>query len=60
MKEENFFEKIRQVDAFQCGPKNKCPDGERHIYDKWENTEDGGTAVCSRCGHRAIDNAFWL
>jgi hypothetical protein len=51
--------------VFVCGPKPTCPDGTEHQMDGWENFEGpngsvGGTAVCSKCGHRAIDEANWM
>jgi hypothetical protein len=56
-----------RVDPFvvQCGPKKTCPDGTPHDYSGWEEYEDGmgcmvGTAVCSKCGHRAFDDAMWM
>jgi hypothetical protein len=48
-----------------CGPKLTCPDGSEHDYSKWVDYEDAngcgvGTAVCAKCGHRAIDDAYWM
>jgi hypothetical protein len=45
-----------------CGPRLKCPDGTDHDYSEWYAPEDGsyGTAVCSKCGHHAIDDAYWI
>lgn len=48
-----------------CGPRATCPDGGEHDFSGWEEfeTEDGatvGSAVCSKCGHSAIDNAMWM
>lgn len=41
---------------FMCGP-SKC----MHDYSEGENIPEGGwTAVCSKCGARAIDEAAWL
>ena len=45
---------------FQCGPNPRCPDGSKHDYSGWEEMENGGTAVCVKCGHRAFDDAMWL
>ena len=46
--------------VFKCGPRDKCPSGTEHDYSRWENTAGGETAVCSKCGHRAIDDAWWF
>lgn len=46
--------------VFMCGPKVTCPDGSKHDYSKWEEFDNGGTAVCRKCGHRAIDDAYWM
>jgi hypothetical protein len=40
---------------FLCGP-SKC----EHDYSLYEPMEGGGTAVCSKCGARAFDEAAWL
>lgn len=45
---------------FECGPKLTCADGSEHDYSKWEQDGQCGTAVCSKCGHRAIDDAYWM
>ena len=44
---------------FCCGP-SKC----EHDYSGWVEFKDehgggGGTAVCVKCGSRAIDEAMW-
>ena len=44
----------REITMFLCGP-SKCD----HDYSKWEEFEHGGTAVCVKCGARAIDEAAW-
>ena len=44
---------------FHCGPKQKCKDGKEHDYSLWEEDDGMGTAVCSKCGHRAIDDDMW-
>lgn len=46
--------------AILCGPRRQCTDGEKHDYSKWEQQGNGGTAVCAKCGHRAIDDAYWM
>lgn len=51
-----------QVDPlviFKCGPKKSCPDGTEHDFSKFVKLKNGGTTVCSKCGHRAIDDAMW-
>jgi len=52
------------VQVFQCGPKERCPDGSEHDYSEWREVEFmGGVAesvVCSKCGHAAIDDAMWM
>jgi len=54
-------EKAPEIAVHRCGPKLTCPDGSEHDYSKWENRADGsGTAVCSKCGHAAIDDAYWM
>jgi hypothetical protein len=46
---------------FACGPKLTCPDGSEHDYSKWLELPEGvGTAVCAICGHRAVDDAYWM
>jgi hypothetical protein len=50
----------KAVTVFICGP-SKC----EHDYQGREPIEDGErligeTAVCIRCGARAIDEAAWL
>ena len=47
-----------------CGPQRTCPDGTPHDMSKWVEFEDMygcacGTAVCGKCGHFAIDDAYW-
>lgn len=46
--------------VFLCGP-SKC----EHDYSGWQDIVvdgqvRGGTAVCSKCGRSAIDEAAWL
>ena len=44
-----------------CGPVHTCPDSSEHNYSGWINLPNGsGTAVCIKCGHRAIDDAYWM
>jgi hypothetical protein len=47
---------------FACGPQKTCPDGTEHDWSGTWISEDGrqGSAVCSKCGHMAIDDAFWM
>lgn len=42
-----------------CGPRETCPDGSAHDYSDGAEIENGWTAVCAKCGHRAIDDAWW-
>jgi U5 snRNP spliceosome subunit len=45
----------KPVTLFMCGP-SKCA----HDYStQWVEFEGGGTAVCSKCGARSIDEAVW-
>lgn len=48
-----------EITVFMCGP-SKC----KHDYDGWIEYQnpDGswtGTAVCSKCGAHAVDEAVW-
>jgi hypothetical protein len=44
-----------------CGKRRVCTSGDEHDFSGWEDLPEGaGTAVCSRCGHRAIDDAMWM
>jgi len=50
-----------EITVHRCGPKLTCPDGSEHDYSEWVNLPDGaGTSVCVKCGHRAIDDAYWM
>lgn len=50
-----------EITVHQCGPKLTCPDGSEHDYSAWINLPNGaGTAVCTKCSHRAIDDAYWM
>lgn len=40
---------------FMCGPNTKC----EHDFSGWQEIEGGGTAICSKCGALAIDEAMW-
>jgi len=45
--------------VFVCpqGCKCQCPDGPcEHVWDHWAETENGGTAICSRCGMDAMSH----
>lgn len=42
------------ITLFLCGP-SKC----EHDYSQWIEIEGGGTAVCSKCGALAIEEAAW-
>jgi hypothetical protein len=42
------------VTLFLCGP-SKC----EHDYSQWLDLPDGGTAVCVKCGAKAIEEAAW-
>ena len=53
----------KEVQVVICGG-DLCKDGKPHDDNGWEETTDEygcvtGTAVCSRCGSRAIDRALW-
>lgn len=55
---------IEPVTIAQCGPMRACTDGVAHDYRGWmEYTDVDGcgvcTAYCTKCGHRAIDDAYW-
>lgn len=52
-------EENNSIILFECGPRPKCVDGFEHDYSDYEEIENGGTSVCSKCGHRAIDDACW-
>ena len=39
---------------FQCGP-SRC----KHDYSLYQIIDGGETAVCVKCGARAIDEAVW-
>ena len=41
------------------GPQLTCPNGTPHDYSIWKWESSSGTAVCSKCGHRAIDDPHW-
>ena len=50
---------VPTLTLFCCGP-SKC----EHDYSGWVEFKDGnggggGTAVCAKCGARAIDEALW-
>jgi len=49
----------KEFTIHHCGPKKLCNDGKEHDYSEYEDFDDGGTVVCSKCGHRAIDDAVW-
>ena len=51
---------LEQATYFECGPCDKCPDGSEHDYSGYESFAGGETAVCAKCGHRAIDDALWF
>lgn len=47
------------ITIFVCGPNKTCD----HDYSGWEDFSDpdgstGGTAVCAKCGARAIDESL--
>ena len=49
----------KDLTLFLCGP-SKC----EHDYSKYEDIIEngrvvGGTAVCAKCGAKAIDEAMW-
>ena len=48
------------VTVIACGPKLTCPDGTPHDYSSWVWEKNSGTAVCSKCGHRSIDDSYWM
>jgi hypothetical protein len=43
------------ITLFLCGP-TKC----EHDYSLWRELDNGGTAVCAKCGTEAIAEAAWL
>jgi hypothetical protein len=54
-----------ELTVHTCGPTLKCPDGSEHDMTGWEEFEDYdgcfvGTAVCTKCKHRACDDAYWM
>ncbi|HJR10038.1 MAG TPA: hypothetical protein VJ823_01340 [Rhodanobacteraceae bacterium] len=49
------------ITVHRCGPKLTCPDGSEHNYSDSESRADGSwTVKRSKCGHCAIDDAYWL
>lgn len=56
---------MEETTIFECGPREKCPDGTEHDYSGWEEGRDEetgsswGSVVCAKCGHRSIDDAMW-
>ncbi len=53
-----------KITFIECGSKDKCPDGQEHDYSEFECRKNeyggvGGTVVCFKCGHAAIEDAYW-
>lgn len=42
-----------------CGPKLLCVDDAAHDYSIRVPVDNGETMACARCGHHAIDDAYW-
>ena len=51
---EGVFHKCPEFTVFMCGL-SRC----EHDYSQWVELDGGGTAVCSKCSARAIDEAMW-
>ena len=50
-----------QITVVCCGPKLTCLDGTEHDYSEGKLIDGNAwTAVCSKCGHWAIDDAMWM